>query len=370
MQKKRYFGVFFFLCSLLLSVVLVTDGWALTPLVRTMTVESRDISPNVDYVGLATGSLSVQIRAQVGGILKKRNFNEGDYVKKGDILFEIAPDVYKANVDKANAKVNQALAIYDNAKREWDRVQILFHQNAVSQRDRDRSFSNLNSAKSDYEAAEAVLKDAKIQLDYAYVTAPVSGYTSKEYQTEGNLISVAGENSLLTEIVCLDPIYVEFSLPNTQLLQLRRLVVRGLATWGDEPETKIRFSDGSEYEESGKINFFDNKVDPVTSVIKARASFPNPKGLVLPGQFVRISIIGPKLTNAIAIPRSSILQTQQGAMVMVVDKENKVSSRKVEILLNVEEDAIIESGLKAGERIVTEGIGKIRDGQVVQEIKP
>ena len=368
MYKNIYFGFIFFFCSAV--VILKTDVWAVTPLVRTITVEARDIAPNADYVGLTTGSLSVQIRAQVGGILQKRNFREGDYVKKGDILFEIAPDVYKANVDKAKAKTNQALAIYDNAKREWERVKNLYSQNAVSQRDRDRALSNLNSAKSDYEAAEAVQKDATIQLDYAYVTAPVSGFTSKEYQTEGNLISTSGESSLLTEIVQMDPIYVEFSLPNTDLLHFQRLVARGLATWGDEPATKIRFADGTEYDKIGKINFFDNKVDPVTSVIKARASFPNPDGLVLPGQFVRIVVKGPMLTNAIAIPRSSILQTQQGAMVMVVDRENKVSSRSVKILLNLDEDAIIESGLNVGERIVTEGIGKIRNGQVVQEIKP
>lgn len=368
MRTNCCFECIVFLCSVLVG--LATDALAVTPLVRTMTVEAKDIAPVPSYVGLTTGSLSVQIRAQVGGILQKRNFKEGDFVKKGDVLFEIAPDVYKANVDKAKAKTRQALAIYDNAKREWARVQTLYSQNAVSQRERDRVLSNVNSAKADYEAAEAAQKDAQIQLDYAYVTAPVAGFTSKEYQTEGNLIATSGESSLLTEIVQMDPIYVEFSLPNTDLLRFQRLVVRGLAAWGDKPETKIHFADGTEYDKIGQINFFDNKVDPVTSVIKARASFPNPDGLVLPGQFVRILIKGPLLTKAIAVPRSSILHTQQGAMVMVVDGENKVSSRKIVILLNLEENAIVESGLKAGERIVTEGIGKIRDGQVVQEIQP
>ena len=368
MRKKCYFG---FLAAICLAVIVfVNEIWAMTPLVRTMTVEAKNVEPNMDYVGLTSGSLSVQIRAQVGGILQKRNFKEGDYVKKGDILFEIAPDVYKANLDRAKAKTKQALAIYDNAQREWARVQTLYSQNAVSQRERDRALSALNSAKADYEAAGATEKDVNIQLNYAYVTAPVSGYTSKEYQTEGNLITTAGDGSLLTEIVQMDPIYVDFSLPNTDLLRFHRLVTRGLATWGKEPATLIRFADGTEYDKVGKINFLDNKVDPVTSVIKARASLPNPDGLVLPGQFVRIIVKGPMLTNAIAIPRSSILQTQQGAMVMVVDGENKVSSRKIVILLNLEEDAIVESGLDVGERIVTEGIGKIRDGQVVQEIKP
>ena len=353
-----------------MCVFLPTKGWAVTPVVRTMTVEAKDISPTGEYVGLTTGSLSVQVRAQVGGILRKRNFTEGDFVKKGDVLFMIDPDVYKAGADRAKAKMNQSLAVYENAKREWARVQNLYGQNAVSQRDRDKALSNLDSAKADYEAAVAVVKDANIQLEYAYVKAPISGFTSKEYQTEGNLISTSGDSSLLTEITQMDPIYVEFSLPNIDLLRFQRLVTLGLAAWGDNPATVLKFVDGTNYDKIGQINFFDHKVDPITSVIKARASFPNPDNLVLPGQFVRISVSGPKLVNAIAIPKSSILQTQQGAMVMVVDPSNKVASRKIEVLFNRKEDAIVRSGLKPGERIVTEGIGKIRDGQVVQEVKP
>ncbi|MCR4665898.1 MAG: efflux RND transporter periplasmic adaptor subunit [Desulfovibrio sp.] len=368
MPKQFIFAFLFFMCSVFLGET--TDAAVVTPLVRTMTVEAKDIAPNADYVGLTTGSLSVQIRAQVGGILQKRNFKEGDYVKKGDILFEIAPDVYKANVEKANARTKQALAVYDNAKREWERIQSLYSKNAVSQRERDRAMSNVNSAKADLEAAEAVKKDANIQLDYAYVKAPVSGFTSKEYQTEGNLITISGDSSLLTEIVQMDPIYVEFSLPNTDLLHFRRLVLQGFASWGKKPATRIRFADGTEYDKTGMINFIDNKVDPVTSVIQARASFPNPDGLVLPGQFVRIVVEGPLLPKAIAIPRSSILQTQQGPMVMVVDGENKVSSRKIVVLLNMGENTVVESGLKVGEEIVTEGIGKIKDGQTVQKAKP
>ncbi|MBQ7456079.1 MAG: efflux RND transporter periplasmic adaptor subunit [Desulfovibrio sp.] len=339
------------------------------PLVRTLVVQAKDIVPVEDFVGKTTGSLSVQIRAQVGGILRKRNFQEGDHVKKGDVLFEIAPEVYQTNYDRAKAKTNQALAVYENAQREWTRAQTLYSKNAVSQKTRDQAYSALNSARADYEAAQASQRDAKIQLSYAYVTAPVSGYTSKEYQTEGNLITTTGDSSLLTELVQMDPIYVEFSLPNTDLLELRQLVTRGFATWGDKPKAMIRFADGSEYEHPGEINFFDHKVDPVTSVVRARASFPNPEGLILPGQFVRIAISGPVLTKAIAIPRSSILETQQGPMVIVVDAQNKASSRKITLLLNMDENAIVEKGLTPGEKIVTEGINKIRDGQTVQEIQ-
>ncbi|MBQ7585021.1 MAG: efflux RND transporter periplasmic adaptor subunit [Desulfovibrionaceae bacterium] len=370
MPKKRCCLVFLLVVGLILAQLEIS--WAEEApkaLVKTMTVEAKDLVPVVDFVGKTTGSLSVQIRAQVGGILRKRNFREGDYVKKGDVLFEIAPETYKASYDRARAKREQAEAVYENAKREWSRAQNLYSKNAISQKDRDRTQAQINSAKADLDATLASEKDAKIQLEYAYVTAPVSGYTSKEYQTEGNLISTSGDSSLLTELTQMDPIYVEFSMSNTDLLKLRQLVDRGFATWGDKPEAKILFADGSLYEHVGEINFFDHKVDPVTSVVKARASFPNPEGLVLPGQFVRIAISGPSLTKALAVPRSSILHTQQGPMVMVVDKDNKVSSRNVTILLNMDDDAILEKGLKPGEKIVIEGIGKIRDGQTIQEAK-
>ncbi|MBO4334551.1 MAG: efflux RND transporter periplasmic adaptor subunit [Desulfovibrio sp.] len=355
----------FVLCFLVVTPSQAGD--APVALVRTMTVETKDIAPIADFVGKTAGSLSVQVRAQVEGILRKRNYREGDMVKKGDVLFEIAPEIYKANFDQAKAKTEQCRAEYENARLELNRVMNLFKQNAVSQKTRDQAVSSANSTKANLEAAEANQEDAKIKLDYAYVTAPVTGYTSKEYQTEGNLISTAGDASLLTEIVQLDPIYVDFSLPHMTLLKMQSLVTRGFANWTDKPKTKIRFADDSVYEHEGEINFFDHKVDPVTSVVRARASFPNPEGLVLPGQFVRIAIKGPVLSKAIIIPKSSILQTQQGTMVMVVDKENKVMSREVKVLMNIDDNAVLEKGLKAGERIVIEGIGKIRDGQTVRE---
>ena len=336
-------------------------------LVRTFTVQARDIVPVYDYVGKTVGSLAVLLRAQVGGTLKKRYFKEGDYVEKGQVLFEIDPDTYRAKVDQAKAQVDYTAAQLDNASREWRRVQTLFAQNAVSTRDRDSALTKLNSAKASYEAAQAELTEANIKLDYAFVKAPVSGHTSKERVTEGNVVSTVGDDSILTEINQTDPVFVEFNLPNTDMLKLRQLVTRGFATWGDKPEARIRFADGSTYDHVGELNFVDNKVDPATSVIKARCSFPNPDNLVLPGQFVRVAISGPVLTKAKTIPRAAVLQTQQGTMVMVVTDKGIVQSRPIKILLPHGEDYVLEAGLESGEKIVTEGVGKIRDGQAVHE---
>lgn len=371
--KDGLLGLFFTLAFVFCSGQQATSaaGDEMPPaMVKTLTVQPRDIVPVYEYVGKTVGSLEVELRAQVGGILKKRNYREGDLVKKGDILFEIEPETYKANRDRAEAKKEQAAAVLENARRDWNRVQTLFAQNAVSQKDRDNSLARLNSASADHDAAIAAAREANIQLEYAYVKAPITGYASKERQTEGNLVSTAGEASILTELVCTDPVFVEFSLPNMDILNLRRLVDRGFATWGEKPEARVRFADGSQYEKTGELNFIDNKVDPVTSVVKARASFPNPENLLMPGQFVRVAVSGPVLTKALCVPRGAVIQTQQGSMVMVVDGNDTVSSRKIKILLARGEEYIVEEGLKAGERIVSEGIGKIRDGQKVQELPP
>lgn len=377
-QKNLFLTLLFHAC--LLAMVCMASFAATPPvvanaaeqamppmLVRTFTVQARDVVPVFDYIGKTVGSLAVLLRAQVGGTLKKRYFREGDYVQKGQVLFEIAPETYQAKVDQAKAQVDHTAAMLDNASREWARVQTLFTQNAVSTRDRDSALAKLNSAKAAHEAANAELTEANIKLDYAFVKAPVSGHTSKERVTEGNVVTPEGDTSILTEINQTDPVFVEFSLPNTDILQWRQLVTRGFATWGDKPEARIRFADGSTYDKVGELNFVDNKVDPATSVIKARCAFPNPDNLVLPGQFVRVAISGPVLTNARTIPRAAVLQTQQGAMVMVVTDKGIVQSRPIRILLPHGEDYVLEEGLEAGEKIVTEGVGKIRDGQAVRE---
>ena len=365
-----YHKTFYFICVFILFTCFCFSGANCadtpSPLVKTYIVKRQDIAPEASFVGLTKGSLAVQLRAQVGGILKKRNFNEGQFVNKDDILFEIDPDTYIANRDHAKAKRDQVLARLDNADREWKRVSVLYSKNALSQKDRDNALSNFEAAKADLAAAEAALNEAEIQLGYAYVKAPISGFTSKEVQTEGNLISVTGESSLLTEINQNDPIFVEFSIPNTDLMQFSRLVTSGKAVWGENPEAKIRFADGSLYDNVGTVPFIDSKVDQITSVIRARASFPNTENLVLPGQFVRVDVKGPKLINVLVVPSQALLHTQKGAMLMLIDDKKSVNSRIVKVLLSMGDYSVIEEGINEGDIIVTEGVNKIRDGQIVR----
>ena len=367
-QKLRVFGAFALIAFAVSACSSEHQGAAQAPppLVRVITLENKDVELSGDFVGQTSGSLSVQVRAQVGGILKKRNYKEGDFVKQGQILFEIDPDTYRAALEQAKGKLAQAAAAMDKSKREWDRIQPLYSKNAVSQRDRDQAETSYNGAKADFDAAKAVVDEAQIKLSYAYVTAPIAGYTSKESWTEGNLISLAGEGGLLTEINQLDPIFVDFSIPSTEYQRIRQLIGLGKAEEDHPMPATLRFAEGGAYAHAGEVTFIDTKVDVTTSVVRARAVFPNPERVVLPGQFVRVTSKGIRLKNALLIPQTAMIQTQQGAIVMVLDEKGLPQSRPVKLGQSVNNDFVVEDGLKAGERVIAAGVNKIRPGQPVR----
>lgn len=335
------------------------------PLVRVVTLERKNVPLTDQYVGQTAGSLSVQVRAQVGGILKKRNYKEGDFVKQGQLLFEIDPDTYRAALEQAKGKQAQAAAALDRAKREWDRIQPLYVKNAVSQRDRDQAETSYNGAKADMEAAQASVTEAQIKLGYAYVTAPISGYTSKESWTEGNLISTAGDAGLLTEVNQIDPIFVDFSIPSTQYQEVRKMVATGQAVESKLTAT-ISFADGGQYAREGEVTFIDTKIDVSTSVVKARAVFPNPDRIILPGLFVRLTVAGVTLKDALLIPQTAMVQTQQGAIVMALDDKGLPQTRSVKLGQGIGNNFVVLDGLKPDERIISDGVNKIRPGQPIR----
>ncbi|MDR2727044.1 MAG: efflux RND transporter periplasmic adaptor subunit [Deltaproteobacteria bacterium] len=336
------------------------------PLVRVVTLERRDVPLTEQYVGQTVGSLSVQVRAQVSGILKKRNYKEGDFVQQGQLLFEIDPDTYRAALEQAKGREAQAAAALDRAKREWDRIQSLYARNAVSQRDRDLAETSYDGAKADMEAAKASVAEAQIKLDHAYVTAPISGHTSKESRSEGNLVSATGESSLLTEINQIDPIFVDFSIPSTQYQSVRQMVASGQAIEIPPLSATIRFADGGDYPHQGEITFIDTRIDVSTSVVKARAVFSNPDRIILPGLFVRLKSGGITLKDALLIPQTAMIQTQQGTVAMILDDQALPQSRAIRLGWGIGNDFVVLDGLKSGERIISDGVNKIRPGRPVR----
>lgn len=321
------------------------------PPVAVFDVTVADVPWPAQYQAQASGSRAVEVRARVEAIIEKRLYDEGDFVKQGQLLFQLERDQYEA-------KVQQAEAQYNNAEREWRRIRPLYEKNAVSQKDRD-------SARAAYESAKAELRQAKINLDYCQVTAPVSGFSSKENVTPGNLV---GNNSLLTYVNQTDPMYIDFSIAAPEHMTRQQLAAAGRLQFpkNNRYKANLRLLDGSMYQGEGVVTFIDSQVQPSTGVIKARAVFANADGQIMPGQYVRLSMEGDVLKNAVLIPQKCVALTQKGAMVMALDQEDKVDTVPVELSVAVGDKYLVISGLKGGERIISEGMVKARPGTTVR----
>ncbi|MDR2573991.1 MAG: efflux RND transporter periplasmic adaptor subunit [Desulfovibrio sp.] len=318
-------------------------------------VVAEDAPWPAEYQAQATGSRAVEVRARVQGIIEKRLYEEGDFVREGQLLFQLERDQYEAAAQQAEAK-------FDSAEREWRRVRPLYEKNAVSQKERD-------NARAAYESAKAELRQAKINLDYCQVVSPVSGYSSKENVTPGNLVS---NNSLLTHVNQTDPMYIDFSIAALKYMHRNNLAkAERLAPPTDNRyRAKLRLLDGSPYDGQGEVTFIDSQVQPDTGVIKARAVFANAERKIMPGQYVRLFMEGDILKNAVLIPQKCVLLTQKGAVVMALDAENRVSAIPVSLNVAIGDKYLVDSGLEGGERIISEGLVKARPGSQVRVFNP
>ncbi|GHT92539.1 hemolysin D [Alphaproteobacteria bacterium] len=336
---------------------------------------SRVVKKNVPLIIEApakiTGSLEIQVRAQVGGILKARLFSEGQYIKQGEKLFEIDPESYKAALSKAQGNLAQAESDLKRTTRDYDRMYKLHISKAISQKEYDDSLSAKERAEATFKAAEGAAKEAEINLGYTEVKAPITGIVGKEAQCVGSLISPAGESSLLTTMVQIKPLYAIFSVSGSVLRKMAQNHVAGKIKLLRESDYKVEviMSDGMKYPEDGKIIFIDSAEDNLTSSVSIKAEIPGDgsQKYLMPGQFVRVRIVGAEYKNAIVVPSSSLISTQMGYVVYVVKEDKSVEVRpiKAEIIGN---EAIVDSGVSEGEVIVSEGIVKVRPGNPVDAV--
>ncbi|MFM4955686.1 efflux RND transporter periplasmic adaptor subunit [Aeromonas veronii] len=333
-------------------------------------VKLTDVPLTTEMVGETAGFREIDVRSRVSGILLKRTYVEGQPVTAGQELFLIDPEPYKVALEQAKGTLAQEQARLNKARADRDRIIPLFKRQVVSRKDYDDTIANYEAAIASHQAAQAKVKEAELNLSYTQVTAPINGMASKSSQSEGSLISTSGDNGLLTTITQFDPLYVNFSYSEQDRLNFENSVKKGVieakdaTTW----RTHIRLADGSIYPEAGKLNFSDNRVDPQTGTIRARAIFDNKDGVLLPGQFVRMTIDLGLRKNAIVVPPRAIVQSQADRMVMVVDADNKVVPRPVTLGAAVDSGVLIESGLQAGERYIVEGLMKARPGAVVKPV--
>jgi len=336
--------------------------------VTVMTAEVQSLPITPEYVGQTAGSREVEVRARVTGILVSRNFKEGDRVKKGQSLFTIDPAPFQAAAARAEADVVAAQARYEQARRNAARLKPLYAEKAVSQKEHDDAISGEQIGAADVKAAQARLVEAKLNLEYTRVEAPVSGITTRALPSEGTLVS--GPNVLLTSVVQVDPMWVNFGIPDNEQGRAEREAREGTLKLPRTFEVELRLPDGSVYPHKGKLGFSDVRVSTQTGTLEARAEVPNPDGALRPGQFVRVVLKGATRPRAVTVPQRAVLEGPQGKFVYVVDEKSTAQPRPVEAGPWAGERWVITSGLNGGERVIVDGVMKIGPGAPVRVAEP
>lgn len=337
------------------------------PVVEVETVTTGDINIYGEYVGRIRAQQFVEVHARVEGFLERMLFDEGTYINKGQTLFIIDPSLYRANAEKAKAKLNKAMAAEQKAQRDLDRIRPLFEQNAASRLDLDNAEAAYESAKADVVVSQAELTQAELTLGYTNVTSPISGYVSERIADIGSLVGPGGK-SLLATVVNSDTVRIDFSMTALDYLRSKnRNVNLGQRdenrSW--DPYVTVTLADGTIYPFRGLVDFADPQVDPKTGTFSVRAEMPNPDHTLLPGEFTRVTLLMDVRKDAIAIPIKAVDVQKGGAYIYVVKPDSIVERRFVETGPEIGNSIIIERALDPGEKIIVEGYHKVKHGQKV-----
>jgi len=337
------------------------------PSVAVSAVQAKPVPLQFQYAGRIAAFREVEVRARVSGILQEKSFVEGATVKVGEVLFRIDPASYAAELARTKAQLQEAQAQLQRTQRDAERATTLFQRQIGTEKSRDDALSAVDSAQAGVAMAEAQVKTAEINLGYTTIRAPITGITSLRVLPEGSLVGTGPSDSLLTRMSQINPVYVHFSFTDTEVTEIRRLIDSGEGKGPEDGklQVKISFGDGKSYDQRGHVDFTDSSLDLQTGTVRARAVVDNPDSKLRPGQFVRVSVEGITRHDTIVIPQVAVMQGPQGRFVYTLDNENKVSIRPVTIGREVGEGWIVEKGLKVGERIVIEGVIKVRPGAPV-----
>jgi membrane fusion protein (multidrug efflux system) len=335
------------------------------PEVAVVAVQAQSVPAAFEYVGQIAGSREVEVRARVTGIVLKRNYREGRPVAQGQSMFTIDPAPFEVAVARAEAALASADARFAQTQRNSARLKPLFEAKAASQKDYDDAASAEQIAQAEVKTARANLADARLNIGYTRVEAPVSGIAGRALRSEGTYVS--GPDVLLTTVSQIDPIYVLFGVSDEERLKLARETDAGRLTLPKDGqfEVTVKLADGSVYGKAGKLNFSDVRVSGNTGTSEARAELPNPGGLLHPGQFVRVTLKGAQRPGAIMVPQRAVLEGPKGKFVYVVNSESRAEPRPVELGDWQGNAWIVTAGLNPGDKVIVDGVMKIGPGAPV-----
>ncbi len=345
------------------------------PEVSVITVQASNQPIELEYAGQTAGSRETEVRARVAGILQRRLFTEGATVKAGQALFQIDPANFQTQAASLDASVALAVARRDQAKRDLARLAPLIAEKAISQKEYDDSKSALDVAEATLKQTQAQASDAQLNLGYTKVIAPIGGITTTANKSDGSLVTAA--DSLLTTIVQTDPMYVNFSVSESDFISLSKRVKEGKLNVPSQNSggnlgfnVKVKLADGSIHPKTGKLNFSGQRVNPQTGSIDVRAEIPNADGSLRPGQFVRVLLGGATRPNTISVPQRAVIDSPFGKIVFKVTPDNKLAPQPVELDGWTGGNWVITKGLKDGDRVLVEGFIKANQPGMTVKVVP
>ncbi|KAA0891289.1 efflux RND transporter periplasmic adaptor subunit [Oryzomonas rubra] len=340
------------------------------PEVGVVVIQPQRVALTTELPGRTSPHLIAEVRPQVNGIIQKRVFTEGSDVKAGQVLYQIDPATYQATYASAKAALAKSEASLASVRLKAGRYKELVKIKAVSQQDYDDAYAALKQGEADVASSKAALETARINLAYTKVTAPISGRIGRSAVTDGALVT-ANQATALATIQQLSSMYVDVTQSSAELLRLKQSLASGLlkSNAATQARVKLMMEDGSAYPLPGSLKFSEVTVDQSTGSVTLRAIFPNPKQALLPGMFVRAILEEGINENAILVPQRGVSRNQKGeATVMVVGAEEKVEPRVIKVARTVGENWLVSDGLKAGDRVILEGLQKARPGTPVKAI--
>ena len=337
-----------------------------TPAVNYVTLEAQPVTLTRQLPGRTSAYVVAEVRPQVTGIIEERLFDEGALVEEGQPLYQLDDSTYRAAWNSARASLERARAAVEVARLSAERAGELIKVDAISRQEYDDATARLAQAEADVAVAEAQVESTAVELAYARISSPIDGRIGKSAFTRGALVT-ADQSQPLTTVQQLDPIYVDVNQSASELLELRRQLAEKLVRRTEGVPITVLLEDGTEYEHGGELTFADVAVDPMTGSYALRAVVPNPDHLLMPGMYVRAVISNAVLEDGLLVPQQGIARDPRGnASAMVLTDDDKVEQRAVTVRRAIGDDWLVESGLRAGDRVIVEGLQKIQPGMQVQ----
>jgi len=340
---------------------------AAAPEVGVVTIQPASTTLTTELPGRVSASLVAEVRPQVGGIVQKRLFAEGSEVKTGDVLYQIDAASYQAAYDNARGAVAKSRASLATAKLKAQRYKALLDIKGVSQQDYDDAKASLDAYEAEVISNEAALRSARIDLQRTRVTSPITGRIGRSSVTAGALVT-ASQTTALATVQQLDTVYVDVVQSSAELLRLRRRLAEGTLQHG-AADVKLVLEDGSTYAQSGRLQFTDVSVEQTTGAVTLRATFANPGHQLLPGMYVRAVLQEGVDDKALLVPQKGVSRDGKGnPTVMVLDRDNRIHVRQVSTSRSTGGNWVVASGISAGDRVVVDGLQKVRDGMAVTPV--